>query len=60
MWLIVPQPRILLSKFVRDFVAECNRQNCLPKSHDPRARALRFSREDASDVSFQLSNAFGV
>jgi hypothetical protein len=49
-----------LSKFVRDFVAECNRQNCLPKSHDPRARALRFSREDASDVSFQLSNAFGV
>jgi hypothetical protein len=32
-------------QFVRDFVAECKRQNCLPKSHDPQARAFLFGRE---------------
>lgn len=46
-------------QFVREFTAECQRQNCMPKSYDPQACAFVFSRGDAGDMAFHLHNVFG-
>jgi hypothetical protein len=36
-------------QFVREFAAECQRQDIKPKSYDPNARAFVFVRDDASE-----------
>jgi hypothetical protein len=45
-------------QFVREFIAECRRQNILPKSYDPQARAFVFARDDGSDLTLQMHNMF--
>jgi hypothetical protein len=46
-------------QFVREFVAECEQQNVRLKSYDPQARAFVVSRDDGSEMTCQLHNAFG-
>lgn len=45
-------------EFVREFVAECQRQNVLSKSYDPNARAFMFVREDGSEMTYYMHNGF--
>lgn len=45
-------------EFVREFVAECRRQNVLSKSYDPNARAFVFVREDGSEMTYYMHNGF--
>jgi hypothetical protein len=46
-------------QFVRDFVAECQRQNIRPKSYDPQARAFVIGGDDDYEMTFHLHNVFG-
>lgn len=47
-------------QFVVEFATECKRQNCMPKSYDPQARAFLFGREDGGEWNFHLDNMFGL
>jgi hypothetical protein len=45
-------------QFVVDFATECKRQNFMPESYDPQARAFVFGRADGGAFRFQLGNMF--
>lgn len=45
-------------EFVREFVAECQRQELVPKSYDPNARGFLFVRDDGSEMTFFMHNGF--
>lgn len=50
----------LYDQFVREFIAECQRQARIPKSYDHQARAFVFSHGDGREMRFQLNNIFAT
>lgn len=45
-------------EFVREFVAECQRRNVVPKSYDPNARGFQFVCDDGSEMTYFMHNGF--
>jgi hypothetical protein len=45
-------------EFVRDFAAECQRQNVVPKSYDASTRSFVFVRDDGSEMTYFMHNGF--
>jgi hypothetical protein len=45
-------------EFVREFVAECQRQRLVPKSYDANTRAFVFIRDDGSEMTYFMHNGF--
>jgi hypothetical protein len=57
-----PQKQFLVEsyeRFVREFVAECQRQDRLPKRYEHQARAFVFA-DGAREMRFQLDNIFAT
>jgi len=49
----------LYTQFVREFIAECQRQHLVAKSYDHGARSFAFARNDGSQISAFTHNTFG-
>jgi hypothetical protein len=47
------------TQFVREFIAECQRQNLVAGSYDHEARSFAFARDDGSQISVFTRNIFG-
>jgi len=47
------------TQFVREFIAECQRQNLVAGSYDHEARSFAFAKDDGSQISVFTHNTFG-